>query len=586
MKNPHTWRYHSAQVLLAILGMGIIAQIVRIQNSPQADAIRGQAGIYSGEWRTLYPARGEIYDRRGNLLAGNQTVYEIGVDLKFVRNPHTIALALSVQLGLDYTTIYNKITQPPPDIMYLVLADFVPADKASELMHLQEVLENEPGDSNDPDRHSLAGLGFKAHLQRSYPEGALAANVLGFVTQERRGYYGAEEKYDSLLAGVPVIRWVPTDPNRAEELPQVSPGTSLILTLDREIQAAVEDILDAAVANTGAESGVIIVMDPRNGEVLAMAATPRLNLNEYWQYGSIYPGETPFNRAISQAYEPGSVLKILTMAAALDAGAVQPQTPFLDTGVIVVGGVNIQNWDQHAWGPQDMTTCLQHSLNVCLAWVATQLGTDNFYTYMKRFGLGHTTGIDLAGESAGRLKIPGDTDWYPVDLGTNAFGQGIAVTPIQMVMAASAIANDGQMVAPHLLYAKVNNGKQYNTTPQIVGTPISPATARMLNEMLAISLEGESSIALVPGYRVAGKTGTAQIPTPQRTYTADVTNTSFVGWGPVDDPRFLVYVWLEKPKSSIWGSEVAAPVFKQVVEKLVVLMAIPPDHIRLQLAGQ
>ena len=202
------------------------------------------------------------------------------------------------------------------------------------------------------------------------------------------------------------------------------------------------------------------------------------------------------------------------MAAALDADAVEPSTPFLDTGVIMVGGVAIHNWDRGAWGPQDMTGCMQHSLNVCLAWVATQLGPSKFYSYMNSFGIGHFTGMDLAGEVSQPVLVPGDTGWYEVNLGTNSFGQGIAATPIQMVTAISAVANDGKMMAPHVLKAVIENGEQYNNPPQVIGTPISKETAQTLTEMLAISLEKESSVALVEGYRIAGKTGTAEIPGP------------------------------------------------------------------------
>jgi cell division protein FtsI/penicillin-binding protein 2 len=205
---------------------------------------------------------------------------------------------------------------------------------------------------------------------------------------------------------------------------------------------------------------------------------------------------------------------------------------------------------------------------------------------MQRFGLGHATGIDLAGEASGRLKLPGDSDWTPVELGTNAFGQGVSVTPIQMVMAASALANNGQMVYPHVLYAQIQDGKQSNTKTQIVGTPISATTAHTISDMLANALETESSTALVPGYRIAGKTGTAQIPLPSGGYDQNNVNTSFIGWGPVDDPRFLVYIWLEKPQTNKAASVVVAPIFKQVVEKLVVLLNIPPDAIRLQMIGR
>jgi cell division protein FtsI/penicillin-binding protein 2 len=375
---------------------------------------------------------------------------------------------------------------------------------------------------------------------------------------------------------------VPIDPNKVEELKDIPDGASLILTIDRAIQTEVETILDKAIRDNGAEAGTIVVMDPRTGDILAMATTPRLDLNEYWRYDEVFVDSTPFNRGVSKAYEPGSVFKVFTMASALDSGAVKPETPFLDTGLIEVGGLLIRNWNSGAWGPQDMLGCMQHSLNVCLAWVSTQLGANRFYDYMQRFGIGHLTGVDLASENPGRLKIPGDSDWYEADLGTNSFGQGVAATPIQMVAGITAIANDGKMMVPRVLLSMIDKGQQYNTSPQVAGMPISVETAHTLTEMLATSLEVESSDALVEGYRVAGKTGTAEIPTPFG-YTSNQTNASFVGWGPVDDPRFLVYVWLEKPTSSPWGSVVASPVFRQVVERLVVLMNIPPDEVRNRL---
>jgi cell division protein FtsI/penicillin-binding protein 2 len=409
--------------------------------------------------------------------------------------------------------------------------------------------------------------------------------VLGFVTRDGRGYFGIEEKYNDLLAGNPVQVWVPSDPNKAIEIPKVPNGTTLVLTINRDLQSKVERILDEALYEYGAENGTIIVMDPRNGEVLAMASTPRMDLNNYTNYFTLYDNGSHYNRSIGMAYEPGSVLKVLTMAAALDSGAVRPETTFVDTGVIEVGGITIRNWNRDSWGQQDMVGCMQHSLNVCLAWIATQMGIQNFYSYMERFGLGHPTGIDLAGEAMGRLKVPGDTDWYPVDLGTNAFGQGISVTPLQMLMSVSSIANGGRMVTPHVLYAMIRDGHQYNVPSQYAGSPISPETARTLNEMLAISLEQESSQALLPGYRLAGKTGTAQIPTVYG-YDADHTNVSFVGWGPVDDPQFMVYVWLNQPSTSIWSSETAAPVFSEVAEQTVILLNIPPDVVRQQLVNK
>jgi cell division protein FtsI/penicillin-binding protein 2 len=579
------WRYNLVGMLFGFIALMIVAQILRIQLSPQAHIFREQGDIYAGEWRTVQPPRGLIYDRWGNLLAGNQTVYEIGVELKDVRNPETIAFTLMGVLQADYDRIYAAASRqysmdPERPAVYAVLANNVTEEQKQRIESMAREMSTQVG-SKDQVPPSLRGLVFRPTMKRSYPEKEVASNILGFVNDEGVGF-GVEAKFNDLLAGTVQKIWVPLDPNRVEEVPEVPPGASLVLTIDREIQASMEKLLDEAIDETGSAAGVIVVADPKTGEILAMASTPRLDLNNYGDYAQIFTGSTPFNKAVSQAYETGSVFKVLTMAAGLDSGAVTPDTVFIDTGVFEMGGIYIYNWNSGAWGPQDMTGCMRHSLNVCLSWIASELTPSRFYSYMQAFGYGRLTGIEIAGEDPGRLKVPGDQDWYDADLATNSFGQGLSSTPVQMVMAISAIANDGKMMAPHIVRSLVNNGRQYNTSPQVVGMPVSAETARTLTYMLADSLETESSAALVDGYRVAGKTGTAEIPTPYG-YTSNMTNASFVGWGPVDDPRFLVYVWLEKPTTSPWGSVVASPLFRQAVERLVILMNIPPDHVREQL---
>jgi len=563
---------------LAFVGLAVIIQMIRIQNSEQAKIFLSQGDLYSGEFRMFYPERGEIYDRNGYLLAGNRTVYEVGVSLSQMRNPEALAYNLGLYLGLTYEDVYNQLMNSPKSWEYIVIQDYVGAETVTSLQQLMKQME-------DVDNNSLNGLGFKPHFQRSYPEDALASNVLGFVTRDGRGYFGIEEKYNDLLAGNPVQVWVPSDPNKATEIPRVPNGTTLVLTINRDLQAKVENILDQALTKYGAENGAIIVMNPQNGEILAMSTTPRLDLNNYSNYFDLYDNGSQYNRSIGMAYEAGSVVKILTMAAALDTGVVTPNTTYIDTGSIDVGGITIYNWNREPWGQQNMTGCLQHSLNVCMAWISTQMGPQSFYGYMERFGLGHPTGIDLSGEAMGRLKVPGDTDWYPVDLGTNAFGQGVTITPLQLLMSASAIANDGKMVTPHVLYSMLRDGHQYNVPSQYAGSPIKAETANTLTEMLTVSLEGESSSALIPGYRVAGKTGTAQIPT-ELGYDQSQTNASFIGWGPVDDPQFMIYVWIQKPSTSIWSSETAAPVFSQVAEQTVILLNIPPDMVRNQFGSR
>mgnify|MGYP002641482243 CR=1 FL=1 len=587
MRKEYAWRSLSIASFFILIGVLIILQIVRIQISVDGAGIRDIAEGNKGWLETVYPARGEIYDRNGKLLAGNHNVVEVGVTLEQVNNPQSIATVLSTVLDLDYFKILSAINNASEEQIYLRLTDYVSTEAADNLKRIQGEFEEEIQNNPHQGQDDLAGLTFRDHLGRSYPEETIASNVIGFVNQSGRGFFGIEEKYNDLLAGIPVQVWVPADPNRVEEIPQVPDGATLILTIDRELQAATEATLDQSLYDYGAQAGTIIVMDPKNGEILAMASTPRLDLSNFSEYYQVFNNASEYNRAINMPYEPGSVFKILTMAAALDLGVVSPGTTYIDTGIFSFGGTNIQNWDQGAWGVQDMTGCLQNSLNVCLAWIAVDIGTDNFYQYMSRFGIGHPTGIDLSGEAGGRLKIPGDADWYPVDLATNSFGQGISTTPIQMMMAASAIANEGKMVTPHILYGMVRDEKQYNFPPQDAGRPISRETARTLNEMLANSLADGNSEALIPGYRLAGKTGTAQIPTEYGWYSDDETNASFIGWGPVDDPQFMIYVWLEKPTSSSWASYTAAPVFAQVAEDTTMLLNIPPDIIRQQfVSGQ
>lgn len=595
MDGDYTRRYFLAGLGFVVVAVLIVAQILRLQYGPASDDLRGLEELYKWTLHTYYPERGLIYDRWGNLLAGNETVYEVGIDLRTTgKSPETIAYVLSKVLASGHSEYasdeyYDHViklveTQPTTNTIYLVAADFVTPQEVADIREWGQQYETLYRNRKEKDRLTLKGLYFRAHYQRTYPEDDLGANIIGFASHEGMGYFGVEAAYNPVLVGEPQSVWMPVDPTDVESLPDVPDGASLILTIDRDIQAAVENILDEAIANTGSTSGTILVTDPRTGEILAMATTQRTDLNKFWDEASLFTGSNTFNRAISTTYEPGSVFKVLTMAAALDAGTVKPETTFYDSGSIECGGFWIHNWNYGAWGEQTMQGCMQHSLNVCLASVAKDMGNDTFYDFMQRFGIGRRTGVDLAEEVPGRLKIPGDEDWYEVELCTNAFGQGVAVTPIQMVTAIGAVANGGLMMQPHVLRAYVDQDGQHEMPMNVLGTPIKAQTARTLTDMLAASLEEEASSALVPGYRVAGKTGTASISTPNG-YDPDWTNASFVGWGPVDDPRFLVFIWLEKPTSDDWGSVVAAPVFSQVFQRLVVLTNLPPDDIRKQMVN-
>ncbi|MEE4195572.1 MAG: penicillin-binding protein 2, partial [Anaerolineae bacterium] len=397
------------------------------------------------------------------------------------------------------------------------------------------------------------------------------------------------------------INWLALQLYDEHEVEDIPIGQSLILTLDATVQGEVERILDDAVKKHNANSGTIIVMDPQTGEVIAMAANPRINPNEYWNSSealnsNIDPDEggsltNQFNKAIMDTYEPGSVIKVITMAIALEKDAVQVDTVYDDTGEITVGENEVTNWNLKGNGKLDMGGCLKKSSNVCLAWVNTQTGLEDYYEGLHEFGFDRRTNIDLAGEALYPLNEPGTPSWTPSDLGRQAYGHGISVTPIQMITFISAIPNHGQIMAPHVLKSIIKDGVQYDNTPQLLANPISEEVADAVNEMLIIpetQAEAETWMGYIPDYTMCGKTGTALKLTQNEDgillYSDRATNASFVGWGPYEDPQFIIYVWIDEPKAvSSFASLVAAPIYKEVAEFLLTYYKIPPDSVRLQL---
>jgi cell division protein FtsI/penicillin-binding protein 2 len=431
------------------------------------------------------------------------------------------------------------------------------------------------------DSLGFRGIYLEPKLRRSYPDRGLAAHLLGLVDYDGNGAYGLEGYHDLLLKGIGDIEGRVYHRGEAmlfafPQLPLSQGDTHLVLTLDRNIQYLAEQELAKAVAQYQADSGTIIVMDPKTGAILAMANYPSYDPNHFYEV----PMELYINPAVSQQYEPGSVFKILTMAAGLDAGVINLDSAFYDSGKIEVGGIVIQNPDRRAHGLVTMTDILAYSLNVGIAYVSTSLGEETFYAYLKQFGCGDHTGVDLDGEVAGTLKEPGSRDWHESDLGTNSFGQGVAVTPLQMVAAVAAVANGGVLMKPYVVERIVDDQGVFVTQPTIVRQVVSAQTAEQLTDMLVEAVERGMELAMVPGYDIAGKTGTAQIPVGDH-YDPELTIASFVGYAPADDPQFIVLVKIDKPRLDPWGAEVAAPVFKTIAERLFVLLDIPPDNIRL-----
>ena len=585
----------SARIRLVLLGMALIAagmvvQLVRVQFGPYAPVFKDLGSSSGGRMERVIPDRGLVFDRNGKLLAANATMYYMEVEVRQLTQasvqaiPDVISTLLSqdskdirVQLARDWVgqgQLRIRLTRRGSDgKTWPITIDEGIADVIKGFMTADSGLD-------------LSGLSLVGAPRRIYPTGSLLGHVLGFVNQEGKGFFGIEGYYDEWLSGKPITIERPLIPPEARLQPDPPAGVNLVLSIDVNMQQMVETVLENAIETSQAESGQVMVMDPRTGEILAMASWPTLDPEEYEPWlAKEQAKEVVISPAASAQYEPGSTFKVLVMAAALDAGVVKPEDEFIDTGEIEVGGNIIRNWDGNAWGSQTMTGCMQHSLNVCLAFVGSQkLGAGLLYGYLNAFGIGQLTGIDLAGEVQGNLRTPRNVDWTESDLGTNSFGQGVSVTPVQLLSAVAAVANRGVMVQPHLVREVVVPQGVYWPKTTVLGKPITADTAEVLTEMLAQSLENETSYATVPGYRLAGKTGTAQVP-GEFGYDPDSTVASFIGWGPVLDPQFVVYVRIDKPQNSPWGSVVAAPVFQDVVERLVVMMNIPPDPVRMELAG-
>ena len=547
--------------------------------------IQGALGGGAGTLRSLgdFPPAGMsrralIVDRRGHILALNTFEYEVSAAPKEIMDPQAVASALSPLLEMPPDELVPVLDSEEP---YALLKKRVSQEVADAIVLLD-----------------LMGIYLEPKLRRRYPETELAAHLLGFVNYDGNGVYGLEGYHDLLLKGdSAAVAWdsepcpapcrTPgqggrvrygggTVPVAFPQLPLPHDSTYLALTLDRNIQHLAEHELVKAIVQYQADGGTIIIMDPKTGALMAMANYPSYDPNRFYDV----PVGSYTNPAMSHQYEPGSVFKILTMAAGLDAGMITPDSIIYDGGVIVVGEAEIRNPDRQAHGMVSMTDVLAYSLNVGVAYVSTSLGEETFYAYLKRFGCGDYTGIDLDGEAAGTVKEPGGEGWHESDLGTNSFGQGIAVTPLQMITAVAAVANRGVLMKPYVVESAVDGRGVIVTQPTVVRQVVSSQTAEQLTYLLVKAVERGANLATVPGYDIAGKTGTAQIPVDNG-YHPELTIASFVGYAPADDPEFICLVKIDKPRLDPWGAEVAAPVFRAIAERLFVLLDIPPDGVRL-----
>ncbi len=522
--------------------------------------------------------RGAILDAAGHPLAIQTFRYDVIASPNAMpeENRPVVAEILASYLNRSPVDL-QRLFEENKQSAYIQLASNAPAEVGEAIMNNTDL--------------KLNGIGVDIYPIRYHPEKTLAAHLLGFVDVDNKGHYGLEEYFNNfLLAPTDEIAPGP-DPQLEKSLGAPSADAALpdslfipsparrdlILTLSRSLQFVAETRLREAIEKYKAESGVVIILDPKTSAILAMAGYPSYNPDQY----SDYKPKRFINPAISDIYEPGSVFKLITFAAALDKKAITPETKFNDTDKFIYGEQTIQNWDRKGRGKVTAQQALAQSLNVTTAKIATRLvGATDFYNTVARFGFGQNTGVELAFEAPGIVNGPNSPKWALGNLATNSFGQGISVTPLQMANAVAAIAAGGVVHRPHIVNMSINDDVIRVKEPEGVSIAISPEAARTLTQMM-VAAANHTKAATIPGYAIAGKTGTAEIPTLGG-YKENRTITTFVGFFPADDPQFLILVKLVKPRESAWASKTAAPTFRAIAQDIIHITNLPPDDIRLQ----
>lgn len=486
--------------------------------------------------------RGEIFlqDRFGVLMpfAINKTLYTVSADPRKIQDPAGTADALARLLNMPAEGIAEKLQKK--DDPYEIIASKVGAD-------VMEKIQAE----------KIAGIYFESHHGRYYPYQRSGSHLTGFLGvrgEERVGQYGLEGYYEDALAAGDVEK--------------------LVLSIDPNIQFKIEEELHGVIEKWDAAGGTVIVMEPATGRVLGMAHMPEYDPNEYAKEKDV---SVFSNAAVSSQLELGSVFKPITMAAGLNEKVVRPDTTYEDTGALSISGYVIKNFDNKAHGIQTMTQVLEQSLNTGVVFVQKKVSKDAMRTYIQNFGFGEETGIDLQGEVSGDIRNL-DTG-RDLEFATASFGQGISVTPIQMITAISAIANKGVLMKPHVVDKKVfRDGTTIAHGSSPVRNVINPTTAETLTKMLVSVVENGYDKAKVRGYFVAGKTGTAQIPDPHgKGYLTDATIHTFVGYAPAYHPQFAVLLSIDRPQGVRFASSSLAPIFSNIMSYLLTYYEVPPD---------
>jgi cell division protein FtsI/penicillin-binding protein 2 len=560
--------------ILAIL-MGItillaVARAVQVQvlDSPRYSA---QANYQQTQTRYTQSPRGAIFDRSGNLLAISNRAFIVRADARVITDTAAVSVALAPALGRPVEQVRMQL-------------DAIVVDGNSVTPTLSTIVAfNLPPSVTEQLTRTLSQMGRGGLLidetwGRTYPQGIVAGPTLGFVSLQPTGYSGIEGFYNSELSAETGERKERSRMDMMVVTPTAS-GSDVVLTLDLTLQAFVENRLAQAIQDTGAPSGTVIVMETKTGAILASASYPAYDPNRALEMAGEGQIGLLKDRAVSELYEPGSVIKIATMAIALENGQITTSTLMTDTGRLIVDGKRIYNSDRSRHGIVDMEDILAKSLNVPTAQIALDMGADKFYDRFRLFGFGNRTGIDLGDEASGVLRTPSDVAWSRTDLATNSYGQGMSSTPYQVINSLNVIANDGVLMQPYIVKEwREPNGRVITRQPVPKGRVISPATARELRKVMAIATRRGTPKAQIKGYTVAGKTGTADW--YSQGIKQDTTIVTYVGFVPAEDPKITVLVKLDQPASSRWAAETTVPIFHDVAERACQIMGVPPNVLK------
>ena len=534
----------------------IIIKLVSFQISSNSN--------YSNYFKTskIFPKRGKIFDRNKQPLAVNQTLYRLAIEPQKIKDVNNFINELAPLLKIDHASLEAKIDRTK---QWQLIKTTLSKETMSKVTQLKQT-----------------GIIFEEESNRYYPEASLAAHLIGFVGKNSEndpvGYFGVEGYYNKDLSGLPGLlrseRDLSNNPIFAgtQEMLEAEDGRDLFLTIDKAVQMIIKGRLKKAMKIYQVREGCVIVVDPLNLEVLGLSCLPDFDAEEYYKFDETFYK----NSALTNLYEPGSTFKPLIVAAAIQEKAIKPNDIYNETGPLQFGEYQIQTWNNKYEGKISITRILEKSSNVGMVYIGEKLGNKKIYEYLNDYGFGKKTDIDLQGEFVNQIKP--FNNWYPIDFATATFGQGIAVTPLQMIKAFASLINGGQLLQPHVVRQINNKGEVRNIQKKLVKKVLGTQTSNIIKKMLQSTVEnGEISWAIPKGYLMGGKTGTAQVAIKGH-YDPSKTIASFIGFAPVSNPKFLTLVILKEPKTSQWGSETAAPLFFEIAKDLIVYYNIASEQ--------